>query len=119
MAVTMLTREADFTVTSFWGAHIAGGEVPDEVRKSMMLWVGCIAGTLEEHDFAAKLGQAGFVEVSIEPTRVYEVEDARKFLEDAGVDVDAIAEQAAGSLMAAFVRATKPALPCCGPACCN
>ncbi len=98
---------------------VARGAVPEAVRRSMALWVGCIAGALEEQEYVEKLAAAGFANISIEPTRVYEVEDARKFLEDAGVDVDAIAEQAAGSLMAAFVRATKPALPCCGPACCN
>jgi len=97
---------------------VARGEVPDEVRKSMMLWVGCIAGAMEEHDYAAKLGQAGFVDVSIEPTRVYKVEDARKFLEDAGVDVDAIAAQAEGKLMSAFVRATRPN-GCCPSCCCG
>jgi hypothetical protein len=85
----------------------------------MALWVGCIAGALEENDYKAKLAQAGFTSISVEPTRVYDVEDARQFLEQAGIDVDAIAAQAAGSLMSAFVRATKPASACCGPACCS
>lgn len=98
---------------------VARGEVPDEVRKSMMLWVGCVAGALEEKEYTAKLTQAGFTGISVEPTRVYSIEDARQFLEAAGVDVDAIAAQAAGSLMSAFVRATKPGKACCRPNCCN
>jgi SAM-dependent methyltransferase len=98
---------------------VARGSVPAEVRQSMSLWVGCIAGALEEQEYIHKLTAAGFTSVSVEPTRVYEIEDARKLLEDAGVDVDAIAAQAAGSLMAAFVRATRPARSCCGPSCCN
>ena len=96
---------------------VARGDVPEPVRRSMALWVGCIAGALEEKEYTAKLAQAGFTGISVEPTRVYDVEDARQFLEEA--DVDAIAEQAAGSLMSAFVRATKPPAVCCGPACCN
>jgi SAM-dependent methyltransferase len=101
---------------------VARGEVPDAVRQSMMLWVGCIAGALEENDYTAKLAKAGFTSISVEPTRIYNIEDARRFLEDSGVDVDAIAKQADGKLMSAFVRATKPAAepaaPCCGPSCC-
>lgn len=97
---------------------VARGEVPDAVRQSLMLWVGCIAGALEENDYTAKLAQAGFTSISIEPTRIYNVEDARKFLEDAGVDVDAIAAQAQDKLMSAFIRATKPAA-CCSPCCCG
>jgi arsenite methyltransferase len=97
---------------------VARGAVPDVVRKSMMLWVGCIAGALEEQDYIAKLAAAGFKDISIEPTRVYEIEDARQFLEGQGVDVDAVAAQAAGTLMSAFVRAAKPA-PCCGSGCCG
>jgi ubiquinone/menaquinone biosynthesis C-methylase UbiE len=98
---------------------VARGEVPDEVRKSMMLWVGCIAGALEEQEYIAKLARAGFTAISVEPTRVYSIEDARQFLEEAGVDVDAIAPLAEGKLMSAFVRATKPGKACCGSACCN
>jgi arsenite methyltransferase len=85
----------------------------------MLLWVGCIAGALEEQDYRAKLLAAGFTGVDFEATRTYDIEDARHFLEDAGVDVESIAPLATGSLMSAFVRATKPARPCCGPACCN
>ncbi len=98
---------------------VARGEVPDAVRQSMMLWVGCIAGALEENDYTARLAKAGFTSISVEPTRIYNIEDARRFLEDAGVDVDAIAPQADGKLMSAFVRATKPARSCCGPTCCS
>ncbi|HEU5350400.1 MAG TPA: arsenite methyltransferase [Terracidiphilus sp.] len=98
---------------------VARGDVPEPVRRSMALWVGCIAGALEENEYRAMLTAAGFDGISIEPTRVYEVKDARKFLQDAGVDVDAIAAQAAGSLMSAFVRATKPAAACCAPGCCG
>jgi SAM-dependent methyltransferase len=102
---------------------VARGEVPDAVRQSMMLWVGCIAGALEENDYTAKLAKAGFTAISVEPTRIYNIEDARRFLEDSGVDVDAIAKQADGKLMSAFVRATKPATKpaagCCGPTCCK
>jgi arsenite methyltransferase len=102
---------------------VSRGELPEAVRQSMMLWVGCIAGALEENDYTAKLAKAGFTDISVEPTRIYSIEDARRFLEDAGVDVDAIALQAEGKLMSAFVRATKPAskatAACCGPTCCS
>ncbi len=86
---------------------VVRGSVPDEVRKSMLLWVGCIAGALEENDYLARLGNAGFSEPSIEPTRVYNIEDARHFLTEAGVDVDAIAAQVSERFMSAFIRATK------------
>ena len=98
---------------------VARGEVPAEVRRSMALWVGCIAGALEETEYRLKLANAGFRSITVEPTRVYSIEDARGFLEGSGIDVDAIAEQAAGSLMSAFVRAEKPAGGCCGPSCCG
>jgi arsenite methyltransferase len=98
---------------------VVRGSVPDGVRKSMLLWVGCIAGALEESDYLAKLSRAGFSEVSIEPTRVYNVEDARQFLTDAGVDVDAIAPEVNGKFMSAFIRAAKPKAACCQPDCCS
>jgi arsenite methyltransferase len=97
---------------------VARGEVPEAVRQSMALWVGCIAGALEENEYTAKLEKAGFTVVSVEPTRIYNIEDARRFLEDAGVDVDAIAPLAENKLMSAFVRATKPERACCGSNCC-
>lgn len=103
---------------------VTQGEVPDAARKQMLLWVGCIAGALQDTDFEAKLAAVGFTGISIEPTRVYDVEDAREFLSVAGVDVDAIAPQVAGKFMSAFVRATKPGgaaaeKSCCGPSCCS
>jgi trans-aconitate methyltransferase len=100
---------------------VTRGEVPAQVRQDMLLWVGCIAGALDEKDFAARLVKAGFEAVEVEPTRVYDVEDAREFLSGKGVDVDAIAAQVDGKFMAAFIRAVKPAAAgaCCSPACCG
>ncbi len=97
---------------------VVRGDVPAEVRRNMELWVGCIAGALEEGEYAEKLTRAGFAAIGIEPTRVYDVEDARSFLADQGVDVDAIAPAVADKFMSAFIRATKPAA-CCGPGCCS
>jgi arsenite methyltransferase len=118
------------------------GPVPDEVRRSMELWVGCVAGALDEREFEALLRDAGFEEPSLEPTRIYDVEDARAFLEAGGLDVDAFASAVEGRVLSAFVRARKPladgvlasALPvataaavqaaepasreCCGTECC-
>jgi SAM-dependent methyltransferase len=98
---------------------VVRGEVDAQVRQSMLLWVGCIAGALEEQDYSAKLARAGFTDISIEPTRVYSIEDARHFLSEAGIDVDAIAPMADGKFMSAFIRATKPGAPCCAPGCCG
>ena len=97
---------------------VVRGTVPDEVRKSMLLWVGCIAGALEENDYLAKLKKAGFSDASVEPTRVYNVEDARQFLTEAGVNVDSIARQVNGKFMSAFIRASKPIGACCALGCC-
>ena len=94
---------------------VVRGEVPDEVRQSMLLWVGCIAGALEENEYAVKLKAAGFEDVSIEPTRVYDVEDARHFLIEAGVDVDAIAPLVKDRFMSAFLRANKSKSVGCEP----
>jgi hypothetical protein len=85
----------------------------------MQLWVGCIAGALEEGEYAAKLIRAGFTAISMETTRVYSIEDARHFLTEAGFDVDAIAPLAEGKFLSAFIRATKPAGRCCAPGCCG
>jgi hypothetical protein len=87
----------------------------------MMLWVGCIAGALEESDYKDKLATAGFVQIEIEPTRIYNVEDAREFLSNQNIDVDAIAPQVEGKILSAFIRAVKPDQPqaCCSPTCCN
>jgi 2-polyprenyl-3-methyl-5-hydroxy-6-metoxy-1,4-benzoquinol methylase len=98
---------------------VVRGEVPDAVRQSMLLWVGCIAGALEERDYLARLAAAGFTGVSLEPTRTYNVEDARHFLTEAGVDVDAIAAQVEGKFLSAFIRATKPPAACCEAGCCG
>jgi SAM-dependent methyltransferase len=87
---------------------VTRGPVPEEVRQHMLLWVGCIAGALEESDYRARLAQAGFEDISIEPTRVYSVEDARGFLSAAGVDVDTLAPQVEGKFLSAFIRAAKP-----------
>jgi ubiquinone/menaquinone biosynthesis C-methylase UbiE len=95
------------------------GDVPDEVRKSVLLWIGCIAGALQESEYVAKLGEAGFESIDIEPTRIYRIEDARAFLIGHDIDVDAIAPQVDGKFMSAFVRAVKPQVSCCGPGCCD
>jgi SAM-dependent methyltransferase len=89
---------------------VVRGEVPAEVRRSVELWVGCIAGAVEETDYVKKLAAAGFDGIDIEPTRVYSIEDARQFLVGEGLDVDAIAPQVEGRFMSAFVRAMKPAI---------
>ena len=96
---------------------VTRGEVPADVRQNMLLWVGCIAGALDDYQYVAKLAKAGFDGIDIEPTRVYNVEDARTFLSGQGVDVDTIAPQVEGKFMSAFIRATKPA-SCCAPGCC-
>jgi arsenite methyltransferase len=88
---------------------VVRGEVPEQVRRSMEMWVGCIAGALQEHEYATKLARAGFDEIDIEPTRVYCVEDARKFLSGEGIDVDSVAAQVENKFMSAFIRAVKPA----------
>jgi len=98
---------------------VVRGTVPDAVRQSMMLWVGCIAGALDQDDYQSKLIAAGFTNVSFEPTRVYNVEDPRQFLSTSGVDVDAIAAQVEGKFLSAFIRASKPESACCQPGCCS
>jgi SAM-dependent methyltransferase len=97
---------------------VTRGEVPAEVRKNMLLWVGCIAGALDDYQYVAKLAKAGFDGIDIETTRVYNIEDARTFLSGQGVDVDAIAPRVEGKFMSAFIRATKP-VSCCAPGCCS
>jgi SAM-dependent methyltransferase len=98
---------------------VVRGEVPDEVRRSMELWIGCVAGALEEREFLALLADTGFTAASIEPTRIYQGEDARAFLAEAGLDADHVANQIEGKFMAGFVRATKPVKTCCGDDCCG
>ncbi len=97
---------------------VTRGNVPDEVRKNMLLWVGCIAGALDDQQYVVKLAKAGFDAIDIEPTRVYSIEDARAFLSGQGIDVDAMAPAVEGKFMSAFIRATKPA-SCCAPGCCG
>jgi arsenite methyltransferase len=99
---------------------VVRGEIPEEVRRSMELWVGCVAGALAESDYRRKLEAAGFTDVEIETTRVYELEDARAFLSTSGLDVDALAPLVTGRVTSAFVRARKPETKnCCGPSCCS
>jgi SAM-dependent methyltransferase len=100
---------------------VTRGEIVPEVRKSVLLWVGCVAGALEDVEYRQKLANAGFEQIDIEPTRVYRAQDARDILAAEGIDADAIAPQVDGKFMSAFVRAVKPsnAKSCCGPACCN
>ena len=98
---------------------VVRGDVPAEVRRSLELWVGCIAGALEESEFAAKLRAAGFDDVDIDPWRVYKIDDARAFLAESGVDVDRVASQVEGRFVSAFVRGRKPEVrSCCGAECC-
>jgi arsenite methyltransferase len=97
---------------------VARGDVPTEIRKNVLLWVGCVAGAMEEGEYRTKLASAGFEQIDIEPTRVYRVEDAREFLTGHNIDVDAIAPQVDGKFLSAFVRAVKPKA-CCSPTCCQ
>ena len=109
---------------------VTRGEIAPAIRQSILLWVGCIAGALEENEYRAKLAAAGFEQVNVEPTRIYRVDDAREFLAGQGLDVDALAREADEKFMSAFVRAVKPAGPslknsgaepasCCNPTCCS
>ena len=100
---------------------VTRGEMLPEIRQSVLLWVGCIAGALEENEYRTKLVSAGFENIEIEPTRIYRIEDAREFLSGQNIDVDAIAPQVDGKFMSAFVFAVKPQRkePCCGPTCCQ
>ena len=100
---------------------VVRGQVPADILKSIELWVGCIAGALEENDYREKLASAGFESIDVEPTRIYKVEEAREFLEAAGLDPDMVGPQIDGKFVSAFVRANKPAsqAACCGPSCCT
>ena len=88
---------------------VVQGDVPAEIRKNIELWVGCVAGALKDSEYVSKLKAAGFEEVTIEPTRVYKVEDAEKFLRAQGIDADAVAAAVEGKFMSSFIRAKKPA----------
>lgn len=102
---------------------VTRGAMKPEIRESVLLWVGCVAGALQDSEYRSKLTSAGFEQIEIEPTRIYNVEDAREFLSAEGVDVDSMAAEVDGKFMSAFVRAVKPSGPaaeaCCGPTCCN
>jgi ubiquinone/menaquinone biosynthesis C-methylase UbiE len=99
---------------------VVQGKVPAKIKKSLELWVGCVAGALSDYDYVAKLAKAGFDNIDIEPTRVYRIEDARTFLAGQGLDVDALARAVEGKFISAFIRANKPAsASCCGPNCCS
>lgn len=102
---------------------VTRGAMKAEIRESVLLWVGCVAGALQDSEYRSKLTSAGFEQIEIEPTRIYNVEDAREFLSAEGVDVDSMAAEVDGKFMSAFVRAVKPSGPaaeaCCGPTCCN
>src|SRR5437016_5075419 len=98
---------------------VVDGELPPAVRADMEAFVGCVAGALERQDYLDRLSKAGFVELSIEPTRVYKLDDARAYLAETGIDVDRLAPQVEDKFASAFVRALKPnAKSCCGPDCC-
>jgi SAM-dependent methyltransferase len=104
---------------------VVRGDVPAAVKKNMELWIGCVAGALEESEFLGLLSDVGFTKPSIEPTRIYKAEDAAAFLAGTGLDAVEFAAQMDGKFMGAFVRATKPldccypGSPCCGPDCCG
>src|SRR5437879_2950505 len=100
---------------------VTRGEMLPEIRKNVLLWVGCVAGALEENEYRSKLTSAGFEQIDLEPTRVYRVGDAREFLSGQNIDLDAIAPQVDGKFMSVFVRAVKPqqTAACCGPTCCQ
>jgi arsenite methyltransferase len=102
---------------------VTRGEISPQIRQSILLWVGCVAGALQETEYVQKLSAAGFEGIEVEPTRVYHVEDAREFLSAEGIDVDATAPEVEGKFMSAFVRAVKPVVKkersCCGPNCCQ
>jgi arsenite methyltransferase len=99
---------------------VRGDDVPAQVRRSMELWIGCVAGALEEGEYRGKLAGAGFENIDLEPTRIYRAEDAKSFLDGAGLDPELVSK-VDGRFMSAFVRARKPVVKaaCCGPTCCS
>ncbi|MBI4461240.1 MAG: arsenite methyltransferase [Acidobacteria bacterium] len=98
---------------------VVRGEIPAGIRRSVELWAGCVAGALEELEYRRKLAAAGFEAISVEPTRIYRLEDAQQLLAAEGADLKAIAPLVDGKFMSAFVRARKPSPSCCGPTCCG
>ena len=98
---------------------VVQGEIPDTLRRSLEMWVGCVAGALQDTEYVSKLRAAGFADIEVDPWRVYNVDDARGFLTQSGLDADSLAVQIDGRVASAFIRARKPeAVPCCGPECC-
>jgi arsenite methyltransferase len=98
---------------------VVRGHVPAEVKKSLELWVGCVAGALSDDEYAEKLTKAGFENIDIEATRVYNIDDARAFLSNTGLSIDDLAREVEGKFISAFVRATKPVAACCASGCCS
>ena len=102
---------------------VTRGEIIPEIRKNVLLWVGCVAGALEETEYRGKLAGAGFEQIEIEPTRIYRAEDASEWLTAKGVDLAGMAAEIDGKFMSAFVKAVKPSgasgIACCGPSCCH
>src|SRR4051794_7613669 len=100
---------------------VTRGEIPPEIRQSVLAWVGCVAGALEENEYRAKLAEAGFEAIDIEPTRIYRAEDALEYMSGQQIPVKLDAAEIDGKFFSGFIRAVKPAAatPCCGPTCCN
>jgi ubiquinone/menaquinone biosynthesis C-methylase UbiE len=102
---------------------VTRGEIAPAIRQNVLLWIGCVAGALDEKEYRDKLSRAGFEQIDLEPTRIYQASDAREFLSSAGIDAEAISQEVDGKFMSAFVRAVKPNGPakesCCGPTCCS
>jgi SAM-dependent methyltransferase len=118
-AFRVLKPEGRFAVSD---VIVRGDDIPPEVRRSMELWVGCVAGALEEATYRRKLSSAGFESIDVEPTRIYRVADAKQFLHEAGLSDETTLTEVDGRFMSAFIRATKPAArtkTCCGPTCCS
>jgi len=98
---------------------VVRGQVPESIRRNVELWVGCVAGALQEHEYVSTLQAAGFTNVSVDPWRVYDLSQARDFLAACGADPEVTAAEAGDKFASAFIRATKPATTCCGPECCH
>jgi hypothetical protein len=104
---------------------VVQGEVPPQVRQNMELWMGCVAGALEDREYERLLKNSGFESIDIEPTRIYRTEDAAAFLAGSGLDAELLSSEIDSRFMSAFVRATKPlakassSKTCCGPECCS
>ncbi|HXT87301.1 MAG TPA: arsenite methyltransferase [Verrucomicrobiae bacterium] len=130
-AFRVLRPGGRFAVSDVVVRDDARGEIPAEIRRSVELWIGCVAGALQESEYRAKLAAAGFTQIEIEHTRVYSINDARQFLASAGIDADAIAPHVEGKFASAFIRAKKNAAAkdsahnrtetksCCAPSCCS